>query len=152
MPCGSSTPSALVPMNCGKAPLTHIWPSISTTKTYRSRGKNPPSGFMKLANARLWPSCSTWFAAFDISASASSGGAFEQSSSSATAQALHAVRTKTASQYLALYRVAAIDGYRGAGEEIRGGARQEHRDAGEICGVAPAPGRDAPEHALVQAL
>jgi hypothetical protein len=53
---------------------------------------------------------------------------------------------------LALHRIAAIDGDRRAGHEIRRRARQEDRDPGMIGRRAPAPGRGAREDALVQPL
>src|SRR6185295_19952301 len=49
-----------------------------------------------------------------------------------------------------LHRKPAIHRDRGAGDEIRGGAREKHRDAAENLPLAPAPGRRAAEDALVQ--
>ena len=49
-----------------------------------------------------------------------------------------------------LHRKPAIDRDRGTGDEIRRGAGEKHRDAGEILPLAPAAGRRAAEHALVQ--
>ena len=47
-------------------------------------------------------------------------------------------------------RVAAVDRDRRAGDEIRGRRGEEHRDAGEVVGHAPAPGRGARQDPLVQ--
>src|SRR5262249_12417005 len=52
----------------------------------------------------------------------------------------------------ALHRGTAVDRNRRAGHEVRGGAREKHRDAGKILRIAPAASRRAREHALVQSL
>src|SRR5690348_10735608 len=52
---------------------------------------------------------------------------------------------------LRLRRVTSVDGDRDAGDEVRGGARKEYRDAGEIRGLAPAARGRTLEYAVVQA-
>src|SRR5271155_1607330 len=47
-------------------------------------------------------------------------------------------------------RKAAIDRDRGAGDEVGGGRSEEDGDAGEVFGDAPAAGRSAGQHPLVQ--
>ncbi len=50
------------------------------------------------------------------------------------------------------YRVAAVNGDRGAGNEVRGSAGEEHGDALKVVDVAPATGRRARHDALVKAI
>ena len=52
---------------------------------------------------------------------------------------------------LGLDRIAAIDRNCGAGDEIRGGRRQKHRNAGKILRRAPALRRRARQHSFIQA-
>src|SRR5215472_6844695 len=46
--------------------------------------------------------------------------------------------------------VAAVDRDGGTGDEVGGGARQEHGDAGHVLQGAPATGRSPPEHVVVE--
>src|SRR2546427_115950 len=53
---------------------------------------------------------------------------------------------------LALAGVPAVHGDRGAGDEIRGWARQKDGDPRHVLDRAPAPGRRPPEHIVVEAV
>src|SRR5438552_18013064 len=57
-------------------------------------------------------------------------------------------RTRTSAQD----GVSAVHRDGGAGDEVGGGARQEHGDAGHVLDRPPAPGGCATEHVLVEAL
>ena len=72
----------------------------------------------------------------------------DEDTSRADAYSYHDVHVYRSS---ALDRIAAIHRNGGAGDEVGGGAGEEHRDAGHVVGHAPAPGGRALQHALVQA-
>ena len=52
---------------------------------------------------------------------------------------------------LSLHRKPAVDRDRGAGDKIRRRTAEKHRNAGKVLRIAPAAGRRAAEHALMQA-